>query len=347
MSTSQSSRASGSESTSATSDSAPSSSSSASTTVTRSYLDDIDEDDAPPTTSQHEQGKEESKDADKKVSHRNGNGLSASPSSLPSDSTSQPSPTSASHGIVRILRVLADDREVAQSANPAATSTNTDSSSASSSSLLPQPDHCRILGLPQPHLNAIGEPVWPVEEKEINRTFRKLVVLIHPDKNPIEGASTAFEAVKQAHGVLSNEVKRYDYLKSYCHFRRQLAQRASDYIPEAVGMGRSSDCLESILREGKSVSEMKRRVANRMQEKLREQAEARRRAVMEGDAARRKKEELRKQEELKRKVMQSGVSDDSEKSDDDDEDDDDHLSVAEKIRRAKQQQKHKKPRRGL
>ena len=91
--------------------------------------------------------------------------------------------------------------------------------------------------------------------------------------------------------------------------------------------------LDETLAVGRQMAEAKKKQANSLAARLLAQSEARRQAVLHGQEARRKEEESRRSEELKRKVM-DGDSDKGSASDSDEE-----MSVAEKIRRAKQTQK--------
>ena len=61
---------------------------------------------------------------------------------------------------------------------------------------------CRLMQLPQVEADELGQPVWSVTSAEVSRAYRKMSVLVHPDKNPGADAQQAFEALNQAHRKL-------------------------------------------------------------------------------------------------------------------------------------------------
>lgn len=67
-----------------------------------------------------------------------------------------------------------------------------------------------MLQLPGPGLNELGRAVWPVSSSEVSKAYRKLSLLVHPDKAPGPEARKAFEQLKQAY----NELKDADKLVS-------------------------------------------------------------------------------------------------------------------------------------
>lgn len=64
-----------------------------------------------------------------------------------------------------------------------------------------------------------GEPDWygilgvdPLADDEaVRKQYRKLALMLHPDKNKCKGAEGAFKLVSEAWGLLSDKVKRYSY----------------------------------------------------------------------------------------------------------------------------------------
>lgn len=59
-----------------------------------------------------------------------------------------------------------------------------------------------MLELPLPDVDDLGRPVWSCSAADVSRAFRRLSVLVHPDKNPDPEARPAFEALSSAHRQL-------------------------------------------------------------------------------------------------------------------------------------------------
>ncbi|KAJ3238820.1 hypothetical protein HDU78_003307 [Chytriomyces hyalinus] len=64
------------------------------------------------------------------------------------------------------------------------------------------PDFYSILGLVQSN---------SVTETDVKKAYRKLALLLHPDKCSVEGSDEAFKAISNAHSVLTDPVKRDHY----------------------------------------------------------------------------------------------------------------------------------------
>jgi hypothetical protein len=64
---------------------------------------------------------------------------------------------------------------------------------------------CRLLELPPPELDALGRPAWDVGPAAVSKAYRRLSVLVHPDKNPGDDARQAFEALNEAHRMLKDQ----------------------------------------------------------------------------------------------------------------------------------------------
>ena len=62
----------------------------------------------------------------------------------------------------------------------------------------------RLLQLPPPEVDDLGRLAWGVPASEVSKAYRRLSVLVHPDKNPGEDARAAFEALNEAHRALCN-----------------------------------------------------------------------------------------------------------------------------------------------
>ena len=71
----------------------------------------------------------------------------------------------------------------------------------------PRPPARRLLELPPPGVDALGRPCWDVAPAEVSKAYRKLSILVHPDKNPGEESRQAFEALNEAHRALKDPGK--------------------------------------------------------------------------------------------------------------------------------------------
>lgn len=56
-------------------------------------------------------------------------------------------------------------------------------------------DYFSLMLLPEPTSDDLGRPEWGCTPGDVSRAYRKLSVLVHPDKNPGEKARKAFEAL--------------------------------------------------------------------------------------------------------------------------------------------------------
>lgn len=65
----------------------------------------------------------------------------------------------------------------------------------------------RLLQLPAPQLDELGRAVWGVSASELGRAYRRLSILVHPDKHPGPEARTAFEQLKAAYNELRDPGK--------------------------------------------------------------------------------------------------------------------------------------------
>jgi len=243
-----------------------------------------------------------------------------------------------------VLGVLKTDKELAELLVPDSAAASSASSTSRPSAHAPVPDHFSVLSLPPPQVNVAGEGVWLVDDEELKRAFKRLVLVLHPDKNPTPGADTAFEAVKSAHSTLSAPGSRYDYVRAYVAFRAALARRDAAFVPAARGVG--SATLEDTLKQGAVLTALKAQQAAAVQKKLQEQTAAKISAARAGDAAKARAEQQDRNEALKRKIVggkpvaaKAAAAAAKERKDDGSgsgsDSDDEGISVAEKIRRAK------------
>lgn len=62
----------------------------------------------------------------------------------------------------------------------------------------------RLMELPQPEADELGRPILTVTQADISKAYRRISVLVHPDKNPGKDARKAFEALNEAHRKLKD-----------------------------------------------------------------------------------------------------------------------------------------------
>ncbi|WVY97119.1 hypothetical protein V8G54_029270 [Vigna mungo] len=73
------------------------------------------------------------------------------------------------------------------------------------------------------------------DETAIKKQYKRLALLLHPDKNKFAGAETAFKLVGQANGVLSDQAKRSLYDKQFAvSVRSRPVPESSDSKKKAV-----------------------------------------------------------------------------------------------------------------
>ena len=69
------------------------------------------------------------------------------------------------------------------------------------------------LQLPPVYKNALGKPVWDVSDAQVTSAYKRLAVIIHPDKNVgMDGAVDAFRALHAAYKALRNEREREEMI---------------------------------------------------------------------------------------------------------------------------------------
>lgn len=87
-------------------------------------------------------------------------------------------------------------------------------------------DYFRMLELPYPEVDALGKPQWGVTPAEISKAYRKLSVLVHPDKNPGDDARQAFEVLNQAHRKLKDSGEVETILKKHLEMAKLRKEEA-------------------------------------------------------------------------------------------------------------------------
>eukprot|EP00798_Chlamydomonas_sp_ICE-L_P020689 gene20689-27486_t len=65
-------------------------------------------------------------------------------------------------------------------------------------------EYFMLMQLDEPTADELGRPSWPCTSGDVSKAYRKLSVLVHPDKNPGEDARKAFEALNETHRILKD-----------------------------------------------------------------------------------------------------------------------------------------------
>ncbi|KAL3138763.1 hypothetical protein ABBQ32_005608 [Trebouxia sp. C0010 RCD-2024] len=168
----------------------------------------------------------------------------------------------------------------------------------------------RLMELPQPEADELGRPILSVTSTDISRAYRRISVLVHPDKNPGEDARKAFEALNEAHRKLKDPGQMEEILKvaAEAAIQRREAAEASATPDERIAIQHAKAARAKELR--------KKETANFQAEIMRQQQQ--------------KKEATKRKRMLASRSRLKHHKDDhsTEQADEDgDEDDDDHKPV--------------------
>ena len=153
-------------------------------------------------------------------------------------------------------------------------------------------NHFDLLQLRRPHADLMNQPVWEITGEQVHKAFRKLSLCCHPDKSTHPDAPRAFEALKKAKAILSNELDRDDYLHNFVRQQKvswegnwssaeaagETKQRVSSMREESQRA--ESDSVVDAMRERREKVEAAARKKQRVQ-----QAQQRRAARQDDDAA--------------------------------------------------------------
>ncbi|KAL4853350.1 Chaperone protein DnaJ [Chlorella vulgaris] len=198
-----------------------------------------------------------------------------------------------------------------------------------------------LLELPPPEVDALGAPTWPVTAAEVSKAYRKLSVLVHPDKNPGEAARQAFEALNEAHRELKDQSKLEGILKEHLEAAQKRADEAlaSATLEERLVMQAQQAQQAKALRKAQGES-FQAEVTRQMRE--RQEAAKRKRDAAEKSRYRRQEEEeaarQRQQEEEEQRRQQQQQQQQQADGSSDDED-----AAARRRALAKKRQRQRKP----
>lgn len=150
-------------------------------------------------------------------------------------------------------------------------------------------DYFRMLGLPPPDVDALGRPTWAVTPAEVSKAYRRLSVLVHPDKNPGDEARAAFEALNRAHRLLKDAGELEAILKEHLDRakarKEEVEARATPGERIAMGARQLEEAKALRKAEGEAMgAEIVRQMREKQEKarKRREAAERHRRRAEEG-----------------------------------------------------------------
>ena len=205
-------------------------------------------------------------------------------------------------------------------------------------------DYFRMLALPLPEVDALGRPKWEVTPIEVSKAYRKLSILVHPDKNPGDEARQAFEVLNKAHRLLKDAGELETILKD--HLSKAKAHKeeeeAKATLEERVVLNAQKQEEAKTLRKQESEAlnaEIVRQMKEK-QEKARKKKEAetsskyRRRNNNNGDS-----DDDDEEEEAKKRALEAA----KKKGDDSESDDEDAQRRRQALAKRRQQQLKKKP----
>ncbi|DBA71951.1 TPA: hypothetical protein ACH3X2_010703 [Trebouxia sp. C0005] len=168
-------------------------------------------------------------------------------------------------------------------------------------------DMCRLMELPLPEADEIGRPSWNVTSADISKAYRRLSVLVHPDKNPGEDARKAFEALNDTYRKLRDPSQLDEILKgaAVAAVQRREAAEATATPDERIAINHAKAVKANDLRK-KETSGFQAEILRQQQQK---QEIAKRKRMM---ASKSRQKKIKEEEEVGQEL---------ENSDKDDEDD--------------------------
>ncbi|KAJ9522682.1 hypothetical protein QJQ45_019768 [Haematococcus lacustris] len=140
-------------------------------------------------------------------------------------------------------------------------------------------EYFKLIQLPDPIADELGRPVWPCSSLDVSRAYRKLSVLVHPDKNPGEEARAAFEALNEAHRMLKDAGRLEEVLRDVAGRVRRDRERAEAGVAglaQRVELNASKNSAVKALRkqEGQAFQETILQQARKRKEDIERRAHA-------------------------------------------------------------------------
>ncbi|DBA83615.1 TPA: hypothetical protein ACH3X1_006182 [Trebouxia sp. C0004] len=122
--------------------------------------------------------------------------------------------------------------------------------------------------LPLPEADEIGRPSWNVTSADISKAYRRLSVLVHPDKNPGEDARKAFEALNETYRKLRDPSQLDEILKraAVAAIQRREAAEATATPDERIAINHAKAVKANDLRK-KETSDFQAEILRQQQHK--------------------------------------------------------------------------------
>ncbi|KAG1669138.1 hypothetical protein FOA52_002649 [Chlamydomonas sp. UWO 241] len=139
-------------------------------------------------------------------------------------------------------------------------------------------DYFDLMQMAQPTVDDLGKPTWGCTPGDVSRAYRKLSILVHPDKNPGEQARKAFEALNAAHRSLKDPDLLGEVLrKAGDRLRRERDQAEARATPgERIELNSIRNARQKELRkeEGKIFGDTIAHQMKRKQEEMQRKTES-------------------------------------------------------------------------
>mmetsp|Transcript_23606 Transcript_23606/g.65020 ORF Transcript_23606/g.65020 Transcript_23606/m.65020 type:complete len:275 (+) Transcript_23606:181-1005(+) len=210
-------------------------------------------------------------------------------------------------------------------------------------------EYFKLIQLPEPTADELGRPTWACTPADVSRAYRKLSVLVHPDKVEGDDAREAFEALNQAHRMLKDPSQLEEVLKVAGARARREKERADaaaavdSSARAALASSKNQEIKRLRQEQGREFQDTILEQMKRRQDEAKRKAEALKRArlTVEAEEQRRREEEEEEREREKQhqkqgasKGVQPGRQQQEESSDEE---------GAQRRRQAAAMRKRKKP----
>ncbi|KAF5839613.1 DnaJ-like protein [Dunaliella salina] len=177
-------------------------------------------------------------------------------------------------------------------------------------------EYFKLIQLPEPTADELGRPTWACTPADVSRAYRKLSVLVHPDKVEGDEAREAFEALNQAHRILKDPSQLEEVLKVAGARARREKERADAAAAvdsssrAALASSKNQEIKRLRQEQGREFQDTILEQMKRRQDEAKRKAEAlkRARSTVEAEEQRRREEEEKEREREQEKQQQKGAS---------------------------------------